>query len=38
MADGGLDIIGMGTGVDIWSLEEESLFPLRDFLRDFIVA
>ncbi len=36
MDDGGFDTAGRGMGVDIW-LRTESLLPLRDFRRDFIV-
>jgi hypothetical protein len=36
IADGGFETVGSGTGVDIWGREFESLFPLRDFLSDFM--
>ena len=38
MAEEGLErVVGIGSGVDICSLEE-SLFPFSDFLRDFILG
>ena len=36
MADGGFETVGNGNGVDIWGREFDSLFPLRDFLSDFM--
>ena len=36
MADGGFDTVGSGNGVDIWGREFDSLFPLSDFLSDFM--
>lgn len=36
MADGGFETVGSGSGVDICGRMFDSLFPLRDFLSDFM--
>jgi hypothetical protein len=38
MADGGFETVGSGSGVDIWGREFDSLFPLKDFLSDFMAG